>query len=312
MGLRPILFLTHRARDRKYWLRLLLLFLLGVTGALLGTPFLMGVRFARTLLYAPCSDNGRTPADYGLQGEPVTVPARAGGSFRGYFMPGVNGATIIIPPPFDSGRSGRLPEAAMLAKHGYGVFTFESRPCAGMDPTSLGYAEVEEVADALDYLLSRPEVDPQRIGVYGFSSAGATSIMAAARLPSLQAVVAEGGYGDFVENALGRDDGQGLGAYFLLFYRWGFRSAYWWIAGDINALSPTTMISQIRPRPILLIYGSQERSLPGAYQQLQAAGDNAELWVVEGANHGTYRFVAPEAYEERVVAFFDEAFGIKE
>jgi dipeptidyl aminopeptidase/acylaminoacyl peptidase len=199
----------------------------------------------------------------------------------------------------------------MLAKHGYGVFTFESRPCAGMGPTSLGYAEVEEVADALDYLLSRPEVDPQRIGVYGFSSAGATSIMAAARLPSLRAVVAEGGYGDFGDNALGRDPGHGLGAYFLLLFRWGFRSAYWWTAGDINALSPSTVISQIRPRPILLIYGSQEPSLPGAYQQLQAAGDNAELWVVEGANHGTYRFVAPEAYEERIAAFFDEAFGLK-
>jgi dipeptidyl aminopeptidase/acylaminoacyl peptidase len=195
----------------------------------------------------------------------------------------------------------------MLAQHGYGVFTFESRPCAGMGPMSLGYAEVDEVADALDYLLSRPDVDPQRIGVYGFSSAGATSVMAAARLPSLQAVVAEGGYGDFGDNALGRGWEQGLGLYFLPLYRWGFRQSYRWIAGDINALSPVTVIGQIRPRPILLIYGSQEVSLPGAYQQLEAAGDNAELWVVEGATHGTYRFVAPEAYEARIVTFFDQA-----
>ena len=91
---------THRRRDRNYWLRLLLLFLLALTIALLGLPFLMGLLFAQTLLYAPSNDDGRTPADYGLQGEPVTLEARAGGSFRGYFIPGTSGATIIIPPAF--------------------------------------------------------------------------------------------------------------------------------------------------------------------------------------------------------------------
>jgi dipeptidyl aminopeptidase/acylaminoacyl peptidase len=198
----------------------------------------------------------------------------------------------------------------MLARHGYAVFTFEARPCAGMGPLSLGYAEVDEVADALDYLLGRPEVDPRRIGIYGFSSAGATSLMAATRLPQLQAVVAEGGYSDFedfVDHELGRGLVQRGEFYFLPLYRWGFHLAYRWIAGDLAKLSPVTVISQIRPRPILLVYGSQEKSLPEGYQQLQAAGNNAELWVVEGAGHGTYRQVAPQAYEERIVAFFDKA-----
>jgi dipeptidyl aminopeptidase/acylaminoacyl peptidase len=277
-------------------------------------PVVMGALFAQGLLYTPCNNDGRTPTDYGLKGASVTLPARAGGSFQGYFMPGTNMVTIIMPPPLNSGRSVRLPEAAMLVQHGYAVFTFEARPCAGMGPMSLGYAEVDEVADVLDYLLSRPDVDPQRIGIYGFSSAGATSIMAAARLPRLQAVIAEGGYGhfaDFVDNALGRNLVQRGEFYFAPLYRRGFHLTYWWVAGDVNKLSPLTVIHQIQPRPILLIYGSQEKSLPEGYQQLQAAGDNAELWVVEGANHGTYRFVAPEAYEERIVAFFDEAFGIK-
>lgn len=301
------MFGRNKPRGRQYWLRLLGLFLLALIIALLGVPVGMGALSAQALLYAPCSDDGKTPADYGLTGEMVTLNARVGGSFRGFFIPGTNGATIIMPPPFNSGRSSRLPEAAMLAQHGYGAFTFEARPCAGMGPMSLGYDEVNEVADVLDYLLSRPEVDPQRIGIYGFSSAGATSVMAAVRLPSLQAVVAEGGYGDFSDNALGEDRGQGLAFYFVPLYRWGFRQSYRWSAGDINHLSPVSVIGQIRPRPILLIYGSQEVSLPGAYRQLEAAGDNAELWVIEGATHGTYRFVAPEAYEARIVGFFDQA-----
>jgi pimeloyl-ACP methyl ester carboxylesterase len=292
---------------RSYWLRLSLFFLFSVILALISLPILLGILFSLGLLYAPCTDSGATPADYGYAGEAVTLQAQAGGSFRGYFIPGANGATIIIPPSFASGRSGRLPEAALLARHGYAVFLFESRRCAGMGPVSLGYLEVGEVADALDYLAARPDVDLDRIGIYGFSSAGATAIMAAARFPQLRAVIAEGGYGDFARDTLSHS-GDGLVAYFLTLYYETIRVMYRLVIGvDITQLSPVTVIDQIAPRPILLIYGSREISLAGGRAQQSAAGDNAHLWVVEGAGHGDYLTVAPEAYEAQVVTFFDKA-----
>jgi hypothetical protein len=33
------------------------------------------------------------------------------------------------------------------------------------------------------------------------------------------------------------------------------------------------------------------------------------LWVVEGADHGTYATTAPAEYEKRVVAFLDDTIG---
>jgi dipeptidyl aminopeptidase/acylaminoacyl peptidase len=196
----------------------------------------------------------------------------------------------------------------VLSRNGYAVFIFESRRCAGMGPLSLGYQEMNEVADALDYLLTREDVDPNRIGIQGFSSAGATAIMATARLPTLRAVVAEGGYSNFFENALGTASSDGPFAYFEAIYRWSTKSIYRWGTGiDIHQLSPVEVIGDIAPRPILLIYGSQEVSLPGGRKQKMAAGDNARLWVVEGAGHGNYLDVAPEEYERRVVTFFDDA-----
>jgi len=48
-------------------------------------------------------------------------------------------------------------------------------------------------------------------------------------------------------------------------------------------------------------------SLPGARRQQQAAGDNAQLWVVDGAGHGNYSAVAPQAYEARIISFFNKA-----
>ena len=295
-------------RDRRYWLRLTAFFIVSLTIALLSLPALLGLLFMLGLLYAPCSASSLTPADYGYGWEDVTIKARAGGEFRGFFIPGTNGATIIMPPPFSSGRDGRLRQADMLLRHGYSVFTFESRRCAAMGPLSLGYNEVEEVADALDHLRSRPDVDPERIGVYGFSSAGATAVMAAARLPDLRAVVAEGGYGNFPAETLGPSQSSSLQSLFQDTVSWAARLTYGLVTGlDINTLSPAGVIASIEPRPVLLIYGSREVSLVGARRQEAAAGEHTSLWIVAEAGHGNYLDIAPKEYEARIVKFFDQA-----
>jgi uncharacterized protein len=267
-----------------------------------GVPVLCGVITTGGLLYVPCSESGDTPADYGHTFEDVTLDASDGGSFLGYFIPGTNGAAIIIPPPLASGRGNRMNEADVLARSGYAVLLFESRRCAGMGAHSLGYQEISEVGDVLAYLQERNDV--RQIGVLGFSSAGATAVMAAARYPALAAVIAEGGYGDFPSLSVAGDSANVL----EVIYKWVMRTTYRVITGEsIDRLRPVDVIGDIAPRPILLIYGSTERSLSGAYDQLAAAGDNAALWVVEGAGHGNYVDVAPQEYERRVIAFLDRA-----
>ncbi len=293
---------------RRYWLRLSGFFLFTLTWALFTLPVWQGALFMFGLLHVPCGASGATPGDYGYTWEDIIIEARAGGAFQGYFIPGVNGAAIIIPPALAAGRGNRLHEADVLRRHGYSVLTFESRRCANMGALSLGYQETAEVADAVAYLLARPEVDPNRIGILGFSSAGATAVMAAAQLPELRAVVAQGGYGDFPAETLGPSPRTGLIALYQTLFNGSAQWTYRLVTGiDINQLSPKDVIGRIEPRPVLLIYGSREVSLVGARQRLAAAGPNTTLWVVLGAGHGDYLQVAPEEYERRVVEFFDQA-----
>ncbi len=292
----------HRKKRplRRRLLHVLILLLIVV----LFVPVGAGIITTYVLVYPACGEHPTTPADFGLAYEDITLTARAGGDFRAFVIPGTNRAAIIIPPTTAQGRGRRMNLAVMYANHGYTVVTFESRRCANMGPISLGYKETDEVGDVLDYLLTRADVDPNRIGVTGFSSAGATSIMAATRFPEIAAVAAEGGYDDFAASSISL----GTGGFMELIYKWSIAASYYVILGmDINKLSPLDVIPAIAPRPILLIYGSTETTLAGARRQQVAAGDNAELWVVPDAWHGEYWRKAGDEYEERLIAFFDSA-----
>jgi dienelactone hydrolase len=167
---------------------------------------------------------------------------------------------------------------------------------------------VPQVGDALAYLATRSDVDVEQIAIHGFSAGGALAVMAGARYPELRAVVAEGGYHDFAEDLDNNTIYMGL---LGSLYRLGSHLAYRVTTGDdISVLSPISAIPQIAPRPILLVYGTNEPSLYGARLQQAAAGSNATLWEVPGARHGSYLADAPEDYERIVVGFMDEAMGV--
>lgn len=278
----------------------------GVLLAAVVVPGLLGMTMMMGLLYTPCGDQKTTPGEYGYVWEDVSFPAASGASIRAYFIPGTTGAAVIIPPAMGGGRGNRLEEADVFARHGYAVLAFESRRCAGMGPLSLGYKEAGDIGDALAYLQSRDDVNSDRIAVFGFSSAGAAAVMAAARYPDLQAVIAEGGYSEFARTVVGLDE---LGGPVVAaIYKGAMGLTYRAVTGvSIHRLSPLDAIAVITPRPILLIYGTEERSLADGIEQYNAAGENATLWVVEGAGHGDYVRVAPAGFEWRVITFLDQA-----
>jgi dienelactone hydrolase len=298
-------------RPRRLRIRLILIgVLIPTVLVLLLMPFGLGFGAMWATTRAGCINDGRTPAAFGLSYQDINLPARWGGTYRGFFMPGTLNATIIIPPTGPGGRGTTLDVGALLAAHGYGVLTFESRRCVGKS-ISLGYREVEDVEDALTYLRLNPDhlaVKPDHVGLYGFSTAGATVTMAAARDPAFAAMVAVGNYSNLSDMATTTDPHDILSALVGL----GIRLGYWLSTGEDAAnLNPLGAIPQVAPRPVLLIYGSLEPSLPGARQQLAALlaadpGEAASLWIVPGADHGTYfDAVGKDEFARHLLPFFD-------
>jgi pimeloyl-ACP methyl ester carboxylesterase len=298
---------SMKRHPRRYWFRLIRLFVVALVGALFVLPTGLGALSSWALTHPVCN-MGATAAEHGFERyEEVTFPSTRGIVQQGYFFPGDNGATIIVVPAYSNGRGAEPHYANMFQQAGFNVLTLNSRACTPRILHSLGYQEVEDIEAAYAYLITRSDVDPDRISLHGFSSAGATSLMAAARIPQIRSVTAEGGYHDF-EAMLGLKSSLD---FFARLYALGAAATYRLVTGDgIGVLNPLEAIGHFGSRPVLLTYGSEEISLPGARLMLEYAlqnGVDAELWVVEGAGHGNYLSIAGEEYVQRIVGFHRRA-----
>jgi uncharacterized protein len=237
----------------------------------------------------------------GAAHEDVSFTTSDGLRLEGWFIPSRNGATVIAFP----GRSGPQAQTRMLVRHGYGVLLFDRRGegASEGDPNIFGWVGDRDLDAAVDYLGSRPDVDPERIGGIGLSVGGEMMIHAAAHNDALKAIVSEGASGqstrDGVANAgllagLLADTGGTLGT--ALF------------SSTLPPPSLKSEVAKIAPRAVFLIYGehgqngTEKRPNHGFYA---AAGEPKQLWEVPNGQHIAGIRTEPAEYERRVIGFFD-------
>jgi pimeloyl-ACP methyl ester carboxylesterase len=197
-------------------------------------------------------------------------------------------------------------EAAMLIRRGYGVLIYDQRGWVASegDPNAFGWRGGRDVAAAVEYVRSRPDVDPGRVGGLGLSVGGEMMITGAADTPGMAAVVSEGAGERSVRETVDADAG-----WLAVPFQAGVTAA---VALFSNGWPPpglADLSARIAPRPLLLIYGEDgqptERTLNPVYAE--AAGPTADLWEVPGAAHIGGLEAQPADYERRVVGFFDDA-----
>jgi uncharacterized protein len=175
--------------------------------------------------------------------------------------------------------------AVELRDRGWNSLIFHYRGCWG---SAGGYdlrTVPRDVGAAVDYLASRPLVDPGRIAVVGHSLGGAAAIAAAAGDRRLSAVAVYGAatrLGDAL--ALSPERIESEFTRFLATTPPELAAQFEEAAASID---PLKAVSAISPRPLLILHGTGDRWVPvSRARELQAQVGPACRYVeVEGADH---------------------------
>jgi len=274
------------------------------------------------------------PADYGILCEEVTLTTADSLALRGWFFPAQDtagianemvGRVIPVPPerrpaprpyrPADAppgpavilcdGDAGNMAYAILYAyelfTRGFHVLTFDWRGFGESDPWPMEQDRLvcsEFLTDydaAIDHVKSRPEVDPQAIGLLGFSTGAYLSLAAAAGGRDVSALVGRAMITSF-------DDLLPILAELDPQRPWRAPEDY------PRDLLPIHAAGRLEV-PVLLVVGEEdERTPPWMSQRVfDRLGGPGELWVVPGAGHGgrtaPERVAFPEFFE-RAAAFY--------
>jgi alpha/beta superfamily hydrolase len=177
--------------------------------------------------------------------------------------------------------------AKELVTQGYNVllFDFRNSGTSGGEITSVGQYEVCDLLGAIDYIKAQDRIG-QHVALLGFSMGASTSILAAAREPKVEALIADSPFADLTDYMEAN-----LPVWSHL-PAVPFNRAIMTITPPLpgiepSAVSPIKEIGKIKGA-LLLIHGDTDRKIPlaNSEQLLKAANSpDKQLLIIKGADH---------------------------
>ena len=175
---------TDGSRRRRYLRRALIVVATPVLAWAIVWFIVFPIGFA--YIYVHTGRSAVTP-DLGVPYETVTVVTDDSLNLAASYVPSRNRAAVVLFPGATRSR-----EARMLIRHGYGVLLLDPRGQGSSEGDTVRWAGDRDLLAAAEYLRHRPDVDPGRIGGFGFSIGGEILIEAAAQSTAFKAIVTEG------------------------------------------------------------------------------------------------------------------------
>jgi fermentation-respiration switch protein FrsA (DUF1100 family) len=282
----------------RYWLNLglfgLIALILGLGMSLTGLSY-QGVQ---GYIHPQRSLPMDTPAYYGISYQDVILETADGLRLSGWFTPPENGAVILVAHGHARHRWSEM--HVFFAEAGYGVLSWDFRAHGASegDLSTIGYYEALDVEAALNFALQQEGVD--HIGAWGGSMGGAAVILAAARRPEIEAVVADSAFAaieDELEIVVKISMMRPL-VRFILEQQTGLKA---------EMLKPEDQIGKISPRPVFIIQGLADRviAVDSAERLYSSAGEPRFVWEELNVGHLGMRQTYPELYTARVIEFFN-------
>ncbi len=284
-------------------------FRLGTTIGISLISFVIGVLliawWAGGTLIAP-----RLMSAYGLPpdltGRPVEFPSLSGATLRGWFLPGNPGkGVLLLMHGIRATRLQMLDRAYFLRRAGYGILLFDFQAHGESTGSQITFGGLEGKDAQSAHLFLRKIAPDEKVGVIGVSLGGAAAVLADPPL-AVAAMALESVYSTLDQAIANRlvmrlgPWGNLLSPLFTLQIRprLGF---------EANLLNPLAAIPKIIA-PKLILSGREDRhtTKEETVRLYQAALPPKELWIIPKAGHIDLHAFSKEAYEARLLQFFDQ------
>ena len=252
------------------------------------------------MFYYP--QRGATPVPQEFpHGELVRFKSADGTQLTGWFLPSddpasprESAATILHVHGNAGNLAGHIGFTEYLPAAGFNLFIFDYRGYGESEGKAIRRAGlIADTNAALDYLLSRDDIDHARIGMYGQSLGGSIGLIAMKQRQEISAAVIESAFTSWRDIAAcavgGTEPGGAARCVAALLIPDGDR--------PIDAMAAID-------RPMLIVHGTADTIIPVAHGRAlaEAGRDNVTLIEVEGAEHNSLRWTHPEI-ERRVIDF---------
>src|SRR5436190_6846960 len=223
-----------------------------------------------------------SPGIYGINYEAVELRAADGTALFAWFMPahGEARATVLYLHGNAENISAHFANVAWLPAAGLTVLAVDYRGYGGSEgKPSLPGVQLD-IDAAMRSLLERPDVDPDRIIVFGQSLGGALAIYYVAHSAyreHIRAVIADSAFADYqmVAKEKMKD----------FFITWPLQ----WLPDYTvdNAYAPRAAVAAIAPIPLLLIHGEQDGIVSPRHSRLlyETAREPKAYWPIPESGH---------------------------
>ncbi len=270
--------------------------------------FLIGVCVigCDSMFYFPSRQQFYTPATFRLKYEDVAFSASDGVRLSGWFIPHQSRChpqpigTVVHFHGNAENMTSHVSFVAWMPTAGFNLLTFDYRGYGKSAGRVTRAGTVRDGLAAIDYVLARPDVDPQRVFVFGQSLGGAVALVAVAQRPQVRAIVVDSAFHSY----------RGIAALHLR-QRFvpGFVAdglAWLLLSGEHE---PLQYLERIPPRPLLVIASMQDSTCPPQLSEAlySAALEPKQIWRVEGAGHTEALMLDMQGFQERVSAWFERA-----
>lgn len=267
------------------------------------------MRGADGLFYYPSRHTWYSPREFGLLHEAVTFEASDGVRLSGWFLPATThrlgpgqkpGGTVVHFHGNAANITNHVALVAWLPPAGFNVLMFDYRGFGESEGRVTRAGTVLDGHAAIDYALSRPEVDPQRLFLFGQSLGGAVATVVAAERPEVRAVVLDAtfsGYRRIAAAHLQR----------TVFSRWLAEGLARLLIS--SGYEPLEHVEQIAPRPLLVI-ASPDDSIcfaPLGRELYEAAAEPKKFILLSRGEHLEGVVENVDGVQGRIVEFLDTA-----